>query len=524
MSDKAMAADKSSRNESQKGSRKTELSKKVISAKKALPEINRLTKLPLPDREIFARNLGEMFLAAKSANSRLSFQVVLEDAFGEDIATSLVKKRKSLILFGQESDETLPLLAGPYKYLQTAKSLAKYMNFQVEGVDQEILAISQLIDSSSFDKKIDIKEEVEEQTISLVRSAIKKIVATVTESVDFRQIYILSKDHDYFTAGSTGQLRGLYGKGGGMYLDISEKNAINNNCIPCVNLGVKRFPANEYSNLWGFYFEIDTPEEGWGEDENFTSSEIKILRNHLNSYFSSLGIKCDDHYVEDSLYSIKEKVPAEDLRHQFDMPHIHQQIDLELRYSSIENKILPAIVTRIKTDELGRIIDFEDDLSTMYYSVFSHEPATHILLLEDYDDGGLMAINTIRGAAREKSEYFIFHSPVDLYDFYKHCPRDIEETITWIDSDEFHNKILEAHDNFLSPRDESLLGLNGYVPAPKDSIASIILRNIAYFPKESKLDRLLLRDAIHKRDTILKILNEKENEFRESYNNWIGGN
>lgn len=514
MNNTSIMRSKNSPKDGKRASRASELSQKIINAQKALPEIEALQKLPIPDREIFARNLGEMYLAAQAKDSRLSFQTVFESAFGEEIATSLVKKRKSVILFANDNDETVPLQASPYKYLHTARSLATHMGFQVEGVDQEILAISQLIDASSFDKEIDIKEEVEEQTLSLVRSAIKKMVSTATNSVDFRQLFVLSKDHQYYTAGNTGKLHGLYGPGGSMHLDITEENDINNNCMPCVTIGTMLFPANKYSDFWGFYFEIDTPEDD-------SIDEFLSLKNGLHAYFESLGLDGEPGWMHDSFEAVTEKASGTDQIHSFHIPQIHQRVDLELRYSVAENKVLPAIIHRVETTDLNQIIDLDRKISTMYYthSYFDADPATVILDFDEYEDGSLLAVKV--GSSDEKSKYLIFHTE-NMFDDFNYA-NELKESITWVDSNEFRDMILESDDHFRSA-EYGCDDIQGYVPAPQNSIAHSILKNIAYFPKEFKLDQLLLKDSIEKRDTILKILSEKENEFRKSFDRWMNEN
>ena len=515
MTNNATVAPKKMGHESKRPSRETELNKKIINAQKALREIDKLSKLDLSDRQIFARNLGEMYQTALSANPRLNFQTVFEDAFGKDIATSLVKKRKSLILVGNESDETVPIQASPYKYLQTARSLSKYMSFQVEGINKEELAISQLIDTSSFDKEIDIEEEVEEHTLGLVRAAIKKMVTKVTSSVDFRQIYILSKDHPYYTEGNTGQLEGLLGHAGSMHLDITEEADINNNCIPCVTLGVKRYPADEVIDFWGFYFEIDTSDE-----PDF--DESVALQNSLSSYFHSLGIKCEDDQISDSFEMLMEKIQIKDQIREFHMPQIHQRIDLELRYSVMENRVLPVIVTRLESTSRASLVDLDNNLSTIYFDYFESKPAKVVVFFEEYEDGALLAqkINDYPGG---KSKYVIFHTANSLYDFNEKCSSEVEEDITWVGSKSFDRKILEAEDRFVRPMND-FREIGDYVPAPTNSLAEILLRNIAYYPEEFKLDQLLLKDAIHKRDTILQILREKGDVFKKSFESWLNLN
>ena len=55
------------------------------------------------------------------------------------------------------------------------------------------------------------------------------------------------------------------------------------------------------------------------------------------------------------------------------------------------------------------------------------------------------------------------------------------------------------------------------MPAPADSIARLILENMAYAPMESRLDTLMVKDALAKEKMIKDYAADLENEFRSAF-------
>ena len=94
--------------------------------------------------------------------------------------------------------------------------------------------------------------------------------------------------------------------------------------------------------------------------------------------------------------------------------------------------------------------------------------------------------------------------------------RDWESVFSREDYDNFIMSSVEEHHNLIEPIDKYI---GGYVPAPENSIAEVILQNLAYGDPEERIDNLLLGDAKTKYTRLRELAEEDQKQYREAINN-----
>ena len=106
-------------------------------------------KLSDSDRMVFAINLGELYQEIERIDPSISFSKLFGDIFDEVTAESLVKKRRTVIIFDGEETNSQGLRATPHHYVEIALGLARRLS--AEEVNTTALGMLKLIEGSSFD-------------------------------------------------------------------------------------------------------------------------------------------------------------------------------------------------------------------------------------------------------------------------------------------------------------------------------------------------------------------------------------
>lgn len=460
-------------------------------------------KLTDSDRMVFATNLGELYQEIEKADPSISFSKLFGDIFDEVTAESLVKKRRTVIIFEGEETNSQGLRATPHHYVDIASGLAKKLSTGEENATA--LGMLKLIEGSSFDFQGAVRDKFTAQCEADLTQTLKHIVKSVRGAVDVDWLYEWSEDHQYKTSGLTGELTGI-GKGAESYLDfkVEDDGMQQRNCCPCVPLASLRIPFDgPVKTLILPYVDADKIDVEGDNLAQFIADQCSKKLPQKAIIPSPLKEQGDiASYLVNQMAESDFKF--EDLRLALEM-----RVDLELRYSQNLAR-WEAIILYRELLEDGLVWQF-DTVKTNHYSRDVQ------FIGWDSEDSDLQTFAIV-----DYLDHLIYVFSAHLMDLnIGFGLADMPPGASDIGSS--FNLTQNRTDDLALRTDLSLKSLlyefdaPKYVPAPSNSIAKLILENMAYAPSESRLDTLMIKDALAKEKMIKDFAAGLENEFRSAF-------
>ena len=508
------------------GDRKTSPNK--YSQQSGIERLKAANRIELADAEIFAKNLGVIIKKIK-VKTKISLRKIFLECFGEQSGESLYKKRKTIVWFAEDSEyekHKKKFLRTPAKYVLLAKELAKYKpaSQQMAGVDSESQMLAQLIERSTFSYKGNSKERLSDEAEQEVSRVFDQVAEKIRSRVDLDgMMWWLESNATYCSDwwGTVSELRGDVGERCSMligeyyetYVILHERY----NIPPCVQLG----------HVWVMirtpdYFEVEiqavkgaVPEEraqqireamaSITKDPNLLKQDQELIPDHIL-------------YNHDAVVHISKK-NFQDLD---DTIYLKTKLDLEVRFDPILEKwgLIPIWRTDSKfSDAYGNTLlngssfrSYQQNMNEESIIVYSDSSQTSDRKYSDRISPAFVAVAV--SGEEDKAVYRVF-VPMITEEILI-----VDDALGALNIPEFQQlQPLTPIVNFNPPPTFKILefeereGQSYYTPAPDGSIAHAILKNLAYAPKEQKIDHLLLKDAQEK----FLIFQQYQNKLEKTY-------
>jgi hypothetical protein len=513
------------------GDRKTSPNK--YSQQSGIERLKAANRIELADAEIFARNLGVIIKKIK-VKTKISLRKIFLECFGEQSGESLYKKRKTIVWFAEDSEyekHKKKFLRTPAKYVLLAEELAKYKpaSQQMAGVDSESQMLAQLIERSTFSYKGNSKERLSDEAEQEVSRVFNQVAEKIRSLVDLDgMMWWLENNATYCSDwwGSVSELKGDVGARCSMLIgekwgDTEYMLGVETNIPPCVQIG------HVWQHLYHTdYFEIEiqavkgvVPGEraqqireamaSITKDPNLLKQDQELIPDHVL-------------YTHDAVVNISKKkfqVPG-------DAIYLNTKLDLEVRYDPLlekwglipiwrtDSKILDAYDNALNGASFRSIENLNEesiivysDSSQTWPNGYKKSPAFVAVAVRGEEDKAVYRVFATSLSTRHVDE-MLYRWPV--YDAlgYLNIPdhqpcQPLTPIVNWSVAPPAF-KILEF---------EERGGQGYYTPAPDGSIAHAILKNLAYAPKEQKIDHLLLKDAQEK----FLIFQQYQNKLEKTY-------
>lgn len=476
-------------------------------------------KLSKEDREIFARNLGEMYQNSQNWRNR-SLLSLLTQSFGEADGLAKNKKRKALVLLPNElPPESYELRARAYDYIALAEHLCRSPG--VSKLETDKLAVAKLVHGSSFDYQASHLDRMKASTLVDVYKCLNDMTRRVLSSVDMNWLYAWSQNHPYKTVGPAGKLESIGFSRSETSINYEVRGPVSNNTCPCINLGTVDKELKDISGV------------NLGTVESCSDQALlKKLRSRFDQKLCEAGL-CpisDYEYIGD-----EETDPAGSLAEIFDMLagvqepvniETTRRLDLEIRYDSILEHWKTCLLLRpIQTesyefdDLAGKTIRIGLEVNFVTNECFS------LLAIQTNDESWV---------AFHLPDYAATHFIGECVDSMTDCSNFLQEYQLTVDQLIWDKTVFgyeqgsQLFDSLLLKTAPSI-GFNDdwatgdeYTPAPTGSVAEHILKNFCFAPANRRIDELLLADAREKFTKIAEFAEQKSKGYRTALNARLG--
>lgn len=473
-------------------------------------EVLSTKKLSDSDRMVFAKNLGELYQEIERVDPSISFSKLFGDIFDEVTAEGLVKKRRTVIIFEGEETNSQGLRATPHHYVDIASGLARKLSTGEENA--VALGMLKLIEGSSFDFQGAVRDKFTAQCEADLTQTLKHVVKSVRSAVDMDWLYEWSEDHPFRTSGLTGELIAIAEGHGSSYLNYQVEDDGNQqrNCCPCVPIASIEIPFSSAVKTLAIHcseLEASKIEVGNGD-------LTKFLINHLREQIpvdTAMAKAARDNFSDEGDFACwyLNQIPDVHFGYEDLGLAVQMRVDLELRYSRNLAR-WEAIILYREILKDGLVPEFD----TLRTNRFSSDVQFIGWDAEDSD--------TQTFAVHDWFNETIFVFSVDLFDINLGLGlEDMPPGASDIGSS--FNLTKNRADDLALRTDLKISSLlyefdtHKYVPAPSNSIAKLILENMAYAPRESRLDTLMVKDALAKEKMIKGFAASLENEFRSAF-------
>ena len=522
----------------------TNTSERLAHARTIEEKIRSVKRLDDSDRLIFARNLGYIFEQIRH-DSNVNYSKIFYMAFNSQIAESLIKKRKTLILVDDELTNSSGLCSTPDKYLKLLKVLAGFLYpSSSDNLEKKMeKSLVRLVEKSSFDYSGSVSDRLKTEYTEEISLRLNQIVKRVVDSVDMNWMYQFGKNHNIPGCGYTGKLESAGKQGASGRINLSIHQAAQGIASPSVNLMERLFPAQgiDMSN-----FLMVTIEES-----NSTNTTIERLKTALVEKVCSSSIAIKKFKDSASIWPLPESLLDADESHELLVEEIFDSlieetsynknlynkvlVDLEIRFDPDFNQWKPVLIHRFNLYNM----DQEDDIRSTIFCNSQGDEALFLGILDYHGDKGVYAINSL---GQDGHNYALFvadwHFLADLIDS-EDSPFALFAEDEWIrdqgfldGTDEFqrilfhgwpnidlngiwNNDMLDdgqSHKTFYTNASNNF----GYSQAPTGTIASLILQNMAYAEDSKRIDNLLIQDAKAKYQIIKQCSDDLEKNYIEA--------
>jgi hypothetical protein len=465
-------------------------------ASKAVESLRAARRVPKADRVVLARNLGQLCEGSLARGQDLNLANIFRAAFGDQIGESHYKKRKRYIRFSREvtgpksQRDSAPVYAAcGNDYLLLAEALAHRLPTK-NGEQDETLSLTylRLIEGTSFDDRTGIRERHEQEQQVELQSRLEQIVDRLTANVDLDWMREWTQRNHVGLSGRTGEIRdvSLLDSGGwGPMLNIHEdfEGESENRIAPCLRL------ASIYSPFMPIgYLPITV-----------SSSDIKATTVDdavRVAMMKKLGVPAgrdEDWEYDDGWPPLRSHHDWVDNIDELRI-WVRRCLDIEIRFHPELDKWKCCLIVRAPRDGGW----FEADRALFSnFDIYNPEASEPCLVYLGMDSESFDNVHASRVGQNGSAEtYAIFH-------YEDGVPETIKDEFLWMDEGTFIIPGKNAFDLAFADTQvsehkfayeiETCAGQ--FTPAPHDSIAGAILRNLAYAPKDKRLDRLLIKDA-----------------------------
>jgi hypothetical protein len=478
-------------------------------------------RLSESDRTKLARNLGQMFEKCKEGHKELTLHKLFIDAFGETAGKSAHKKRYRHISLSTDSEPLTGLASQGDKYRKLAIELSSYIDLpaKADQTERKYYAILRLIEGSSFDMSTGHRDRYHQAYRNEIDTQLRRLAEKVRSKIDLDWMRTFKRLHNFDTFGRTGVLSEIAPEGWSgtsSTLDLYGRHC-DNSLAPCVRLGVVKAQIRIMH-----YIDIEIG----CEDAGKTTEEL--IRIKLAEKLELSEPINEDNMDKTLVEKIQESVywKSNDDPRAWPAYYTKRLLDLELRYDEASDRWYPCFLLRFeRTDE---------DLFEPKEYMESFSAGEIFTIFKSYfDDEYCYALEY------SKKVYRVFLVWKDHLDK-GYCARHNEE----IDPDWAISKFRGLYDNdathplderyfdfLLSSQDDYVGGWNFekalshgdlewdrtfFVKAPDSSIASEILKNLAYAPESERLDNLLINDAAIKYQLVKQFAERGLKEYDEA--------
>lgn len=491
--------------------------------------------VPENDRIIIARNLGYLFQKCQAKSPSLSLRQVFIETFGIASGESAFKKRNRLVILPKDTVVSEKLARKGRQYRSLAITLSRYIELpeNAKKSDAEIISILRIIEGSSYDQSTSHSDRFNHEYKIEITSKLRRLTDKVVDQVDVDWMRIWSDLHTVPIIGTTGMIdsisdQPIMSRGPQASRSVSNLNLDGqvNNCLsPCVNIGTL-IAKRQISSYFDIEISEDTP-EGETLMEIIKAVATKIGADlNFDDYTDT-----DDFDLLDALSNFDfDTLDDEDIT-LGDSYETHRRIDLELRYDSSSDRWNPCILMRFPISTGNYNADFASCIPDA--EIITFHPDIGILLAAKYISPGSYRVFTINQymypylKAEERASFSETFGTRDSKSWANGPFRGIVDNDGVHPFDERYDRFLLQSDvdddkswkfeSNITPHVNPLFsGQSYFVKAPKKSIASYILLNLAYASEEERIDNLIIDDAKRKHEMLKNYSVRVSKEYDEA--------
>lgn len=499
--------------------------KQLKHAPKAREKLSTTPRVPKMDRPILARNLGRMVERAFGDGHKSKIPKLFDTAFGLGIGESHFKKRKRYIQLTEDAlsaKNTDSYVAHGKDYLNLALALAQQIavDLELSNDEREKLSILRLVAGTSYESRTGIAEREEsEQRVELQRR-LDQVVERVATSVDLDWFRYWTQRNPIGVVGETGVMskptllenaEGSWGR----LLDIDEGISwkYENRIAPCLLLG---YVDSRVELEGGLQFYVS-------EKDINSSGEKAALETGLLAELAKFNL-----YPDEDIGSLPDFTDHPNWTGD-PLPglYVRKRLDLEIRFDPTTDRWKSCILLRYSRSEnhdaLFSIIPHRIKMGSSEWNI-----QRRIMNIGWSESGESIFAGRISDAPQHPgAENRIYKSiafscyPDDFMnqgvDNHDKCVLDFLDTdqAAFVIPSEKGFKFafgnVQSRTHQLKYEIETSEGK--YSPAPQESVAGAILRNLAYAPEENRIDTLLINDANDRFEKVTELANKVRSDY-----------
>jgi hypothetical protein len=493
---------------------KQELPRKNLAhGKKIESVLKACKKFDLNDRVCFAENLGRIIKNLISKNQSITIRKIFIEAF-DDSAESLYKKRKSLITWPNEESIAENLRSKARDYLSIVRAVAKFESENtsegVEKIKKKLILV--LISGSSFDDNRNTRDRLFEESRSHYKMQINRLVNKVLESCDLDYQFHFAENHFPGLSVNVNKL-GLNSDAPQVKIaDIYMSQEIDKYALVDIKKGDENdIRTKLLKEVYEKGFKIPYNDEY--EDYELDSDLWDIALKTENDGFWGLKTFTEPTYIfyirSEAIFEIRYD-PAS-----FNWCGVinwecnngwHSDEDFET-YDVTNGTLKEDIYLFSWGEDCLKASLFKNNKDTDTYILFwDYEYVAHHRRFEN--SGGFRGLINYSARALAKLRQSINYGLVNELDEFA---LSNEEDISFeVIPSEILRDEKASYDSFIK-----------FTPVPSNSLAHIVLHNLAYAPIEKRLDTLLIKDAIEKHAKFKKLEKEIKEEYFSKINNHV---
>ena len=511
------------------------------SADLALERIKANKTVTYSDRQVFAKNLGRI---TNRIDATLSD--IFRSAFGAQWE-SFYKKRRSLVIKPEEEIASSKLRASPRDYLSLVDAISKIDSFPTETQKQEDryrLTLLRFIDGSSYDDSsfiteisdLDHKQEITEQIDKVINRLLGSSEIDLdwmygrlqsSNNLDQTMSYSKVENREHFAPSV--RLANVYTRHESprtlefhvstekmQQILLSKDTYRIAHDQKFYDEPLKELTAEELLSPRSELIDSDVVImfllDKYGEKDSYTWDDVEDLEEAFEevALFDHLP-KAEGLYIDDFGFTFKS------------------WLDLEVKYDDQLSKWRPLIIWRSVFD--GYEYSMGPDSAFGVIGYHNWDRNGHGMLippfasrLDDFSvicrwwrsgrDGYLFEVLEIPLHTEPESE-FMSEMKVRGLPFHPPWDKEWESVFSSETYERFIMSSVQEYNSLIEPIKKDYR----FVPAPENSIAEVILQNLAYGDPEERIDNLLLEDAKTKYTDLRELAEEDQKQYREAINN-----
>ena len=526
--------------------------RKIHQTREGISKLKAAKRLSLDDSLRMANNLGKIARRAEKRTG-VSIRKVFISALGEAVGESLYKKRKTVMLYEDETPNEREIRKTSDHYIALAKQLYRELSEDKSANLAEERALGDLIEGTTFESRQRPTEKMHQEAILELERQLYSLVESLEDKVDLDWMYAFVKANkigvdskhygsvDNVTLGNETAQSPYHLSGQTLSWDkVLSSWQRHNNIAPCVRIA-KFYVHNQVEFKGWVLTDIDLLDDSRSRSEQIRQRLARLSGNE--AFLAKTGL--ENHSVEFCSSTLEAALGTAQKRTW--MLDFDTAIDLEVLYDDQNFRWFPVFLWRnsglIKADEEDIELVADETLSPITNLWYSNREISAPPLLRLYEDigvnsnnidveGGMYAVldrftdyDADTGQPR-KASYFVmepqYGDEVDHICPFHEWPGDKDRALDFDEVRAFRLNDPVSSEALLSQGSEdelkSALDLgsssHGFTPAPYNSLANFILSNLAYAPAENRLDQLLVADARNKFGLLAAKAEKLESEFR----------